>query len=163
MLHLTWLLGCPLDGAWCLVCELCRLAVVCVHSRCSLPFVFLGSSRRHSTRTSKTSHHVVDRPPCSYSLSHAGYSPAQPSPLGQYFSPFPFCLPQAVVAQPSSFNLGNAPTLAMPTRAHSVRIHVTTCTDCVCTSCPCTFPTILHSHLSCVGESHVQSQQHTPE
>ena len=37
---------CPCNRAWCLVCELCRLAVVCVDCRCSLSFVFLGGSRR---------------------------------------------------------------------------------------------------------------------
>ena len=34
-------LGLPL----CLVCELCLLAAVCVDYRCSLSFVFLGSTR----------------------------------------------------------------------------------------------------------------------
>ena len=37
------LLGCPIDRHWCLVCELCRLTVVCVDCRC---FLFLGSARR---------------------------------------------------------------------------------------------------------------------
>ena len=51
--HVTSLLGCPFDGAWCLVCELCRLAkigqtlaVVCVGCRCSLSCVLLGGARR---------------------------------------------------------------------------------------------------------------------
>ena len=39
------LLGCPSDGAWCLVCELCVLVVVCVDFRCSLSLVFLGGAR----------------------------------------------------------------------------------------------------------------------
>ena len=39
------LLDCPFDGAWCLVCELCLLVVVCVHCRCSLSFVFLGGAK----------------------------------------------------------------------------------------------------------------------
>ena len=39
------LLGCPFDGAWCLVCELCLLAVICVSCRRSLCFVFLGGAR----------------------------------------------------------------------------------------------------------------------
>ena len=39
------LLGCPFDGAWFLVCELCLLAVGCVGRRCSLSFVFLGGAR----------------------------------------------------------------------------------------------------------------------
>ena len=34
----------PLDGAWCLVCHLCRLAFVCVDWRCCLSFVFLRVS-----------------------------------------------------------------------------------------------------------------------
>ena len=38
------LLSCPFDVAWCLVCELCLLAVVCVYFRCSLSFVFLGDA-----------------------------------------------------------------------------------------------------------------------
>ena len=38
------LLGCPFDGAWCLVCELCLLAVVCVDCRCSLSLVLLGGA-----------------------------------------------------------------------------------------------------------------------
>ena len=36
------LLGCPFDGAWCLVCEMCLLAVIGVECRRSLSFVFLG-------------------------------------------------------------------------------------------------------------------------
>ena len=36
------LLACPFDSSWCLVCELCVLAVVYVDFRCSMPFVFLG-------------------------------------------------------------------------------------------------------------------------
>ena len=32
----TRLLGCPFNRGWCLVCELRRLAVVCVDCRCSL-------------------------------------------------------------------------------------------------------------------------------
>ena len=39
------LLGFPFDAAWCLVCELCLLAVVCFDCRCSLSFVFLGGAR----------------------------------------------------------------------------------------------------------------------
>ena len=39
------LLGCPFDGAWCLVCQLCPLAVVCFACRCYLSFVFLGGAR----------------------------------------------------------------------------------------------------------------------
>ena len=35
-----------LDGACCLVCEFCRLSVVCVDCRRSLSFVFLGGSWR---------------------------------------------------------------------------------------------------------------------
>ena len=38
-------LGCPFDGGWCLVCEVCVLAVVCVDCRCSLSFFFLGGAR----------------------------------------------------------------------------------------------------------------------
>ena len=30
------LLGCPFDSTWCLVCEVCRLAVVWVYCRCFL-------------------------------------------------------------------------------------------------------------------------------
>ena len=44
--YVTLLLGCPVGGAWCLVCELCRLAVICVDCRCSLSYVFLGGARR---------------------------------------------------------------------------------------------------------------------
>ena len=44
--YAAWLLGCPIDGDWCLVCELCRLAVVCVDCRCFLSFDFLGGARR---------------------------------------------------------------------------------------------------------------------
>ena len=40
------LCDCPFDGALCLVCELCRLAVVCVDCRYSMCFVFLGGARR---------------------------------------------------------------------------------------------------------------------
>ena len=36
--------GHPFDGAWCLVCELCLLAVICVDCRCCLAFVFLGGA-----------------------------------------------------------------------------------------------------------------------
>ena len=39
------LLGCPFDGAWCLFCELCLLAVICVDCRCSLSFGFLSGAR----------------------------------------------------------------------------------------------------------------------
>ena len=39
------LLGCPFDGARCLVSEFCLLAVICVDCRCSLSFVFLGGAR----------------------------------------------------------------------------------------------------------------------
>ena len=39
------LLGSPVDGAWCLVCEVWLLAVVSVDCRCSLSFVFLGGAR----------------------------------------------------------------------------------------------------------------------
>ena len=38
-------LDCPFDGAWCLVCALCLLAVPCVNCRCSLCFVFLDGAR----------------------------------------------------------------------------------------------------------------------
>ena len=38
--------GCPFDSVWCLVCELCRLTVDWVDSRCPLSFVFLGGARR---------------------------------------------------------------------------------------------------------------------
>ena len=37
-------LGCPVDGAWCLVCELCLLAVIDVDCRRSLSFVFHGGA-----------------------------------------------------------------------------------------------------------------------
>ena len=39
------LLGCPFDGAWYFVSELCLLAVVCVYCRSSPSFVFLGGAR----------------------------------------------------------------------------------------------------------------------
>ena len=39
------LLGCPFDGAWCLLCELCLLPVICVDCRCPLSFVLLGGAR----------------------------------------------------------------------------------------------------------------------
>ena len=39
------LLGSPFDGAWCLVCEVCRLTVDWVDCRYSLSFVFLGGAR----------------------------------------------------------------------------------------------------------------------
>ena len=38
--------GCPFDSAWCLVCEVCQLAVDWVDCRCFLSFVFLGGARR---------------------------------------------------------------------------------------------------------------------
>ena len=39
------LLRCRYDGAWCLVCELCLCAVICVDRGCSLSFVFFGGAR----------------------------------------------------------------------------------------------------------------------
>ena len=45
LLGVMRLFGCPFDGAWCLVCELCLLAVICVDCRCSRSFVFLGGAR----------------------------------------------------------------------------------------------------------------------
>ena len=40
------LLGYPLESAWCLVSELCRLTVVWADCRCVLSLVFLGGARR---------------------------------------------------------------------------------------------------------------------
>ena len=39
------LLGRLFDCAWCLVCEFCQVAIVCVDYRCSLSLVFLGGAR----------------------------------------------------------------------------------------------------------------------
>ena len=38
--------GCRFDGAWCLVCEVCRLTIDWVDCTCFLSFVFLGGARR---------------------------------------------------------------------------------------------------------------------
>ena len=39
------MMGSPFNGAWCLVCLLCLLVVICVDFRCSLSFLFRGSAR----------------------------------------------------------------------------------------------------------------------
>ena len=53
--------GCLFDSAWCLVCEVCRLTVDCVDSRCFLSFVFLGGARRLELSPCNT--HMPQYPP----------------------------------------------------------------------------------------------------